>query len=129
MTTRRIQSKLPRWASVFDRSAAFIVLKGGRGAAKSWTVAQKVVWKAVQLEALGQTWQIACVREYMASLDQSVKPLLEDTMERLGVADMFAYKTSGKFGAGIYGLRTGGRIFFSGMSTDCRKRGSRGGNR
>ena len=114
---REVRATLPRWASVFDRPAAFIVLKGGRGAAKSWTVARKVIWKATELEMRGRPWQIACVREYMASMDQSVKPLLESTMARLGVADFFEFKTAGRLGPGIYGRRSGGRIFFAGMST------------
>ena len=117
MEQRELETKLPPWAEVFDDPAAFIVVKGGRGAAKSWTVALMAVMKAVQLEVKGEPWQIACVREYMTSMDQSVKPLLEATMARLGVAEFFAFRASGRLGPGIYGLRTGGRIFFSGMST------------
>ena len=117
MEQRELRTLLPPWAEVFDEPAAFIVVKGGRGAAKSWTVAHMAVMKAVQLEVKGEPWQIACVREYMTSMDQSVKPLLEGTMARLGVADFFTFRASGRLGPGIYGRHTGGRIFFSGMST------------
>lgn len=115
--TRTIRFEIPRWSEIFEEPAAFIVLKGGRGAAKSWTMAQMTVEKAIRLEMQGDPWQIACVREYMTSLDRSVKPLLEKTMARMGVSDMFVFQESGRLGPGLYGRRSGGRIFFGGMST------------
>ena len=56
------------------------------------------------------------MREFQANLDESVKPLLDATMGRMGISDLWEFKR-GRYGTGIYGRKTGGRIFFSGMST------------
>ena len=116
MRTLSLDIEIPPYADMFDVPADFYCLKGGRGAAKSWTVAFQVLQMALEWEIAGEPWQFACVREYMANLDESVKPLLDATMMRMGIADLFDFKR-GKFGLGIYGKNIGGRLFFSGMST------------
>ena len=115
--TREVNLTLPEYAMMFDVPGDIYCLSGGRGAAKSWTIGQIVMDWALALDAQGIQWQIACVREYMSSLDESVKPLLEATMLRMEIADLFKYK-QGKMGPGIYPVgREYGRIFFGGMST------------
>ena len=111
-----IDLEMPQYGDMFDTPADFYCLSGGRGAAKSWTVAFKVMCWATLWESEGVPWQFACVREFQANLDESVKPLLDATMMRMGISDLFTFKR-GLFGLGIYGKSSGGRIFFSGMST------------
>lgn len=58
---------------------------GGRGSGKSRFFASKLIAKASS--APGLRW--VCIREVQRSLEQSVKRLLEDEIERQGVGSMF----------------------------------------
>ena len=55
------------------------VLYGGRGGAKSWTIAQKLVERAI-----GRPERILCAREYQNSIRDSSKRLLENTINAMG---------------------------------------------
>lgn len=78
---------LPEWAVWFDVPRAtdghpvrHRVLHGGRGGAKSWTIAHKLVergWRSQE--------RILCTREYQNSIKDSSKKLIEDAIERLGL--------------------------------------------
>jgi phage terminase large subunit len=64
--------------------ARYKVFYGGRGSGKSWTVAQYLIARAVQ-----RPTRILCTREYQASIKDSVLKLLEDQINRMGLARLF----------------------------------------
>lgn len=78
---------------------------GGRGSGKSHFFAELLVEKALMQPGL--RW--ACIREVQKSLEQSVKRLLEDKIEKLGVGKLFNVKQ--------FEIETpgGGVIIFQGM--------------
>jgi phage terminase large subunit len=78
---------------------------GGRGSGKSHFFAEMLVERCVMHP--GTRW--ACIREIQKSLEQSVKRLLEDKIQKLGVGHMFDVQ---KFEIGTPG---GGVIIFQGM--------------
>ncbi len=57
---------------------------GGRGSAKSWTVARLLIQKAASEKLL-----ILCTRELQKSIKQSVHRLLKKQIELLGLSDLF----------------------------------------
>jgi phage terminase large subunit len=78
--------KLPEWSVWLDVPLApdhlpvrHRVLWGGRGGAKSWTIAEKLIERAYQ----GRE-RILCAREYQNSIRDSSKKLIDDTINRLG---------------------------------------------
>ena len=65
-------------------AARYIGIWGGRGSGKSHFVAEWIVERCM----LAKT-NVVCIREVQKSLQQSVKKLLEDKIEALGVGHMF----------------------------------------
>lgn len=79
-------------AAVFEpllRPARYKGAYGGRGGAKSWFFAEMLVDDCIR-----QPIRAVCVREIQKSLEQSVKRLLEDTIQRFGVGELFSVKKS-----------------------------------
>lgn len=78
---------------------------GGRGSAKSWFFADLLIERHV----MAPEARSVCVREVQKSLDQSVKRLLEDRIQQLGVGAYFRVLNTH--------IETGrdGRILFQGM--------------
>jgi phage terminase large subunit len=76
----------PRWAMpILDREhARYIGVHGGRGSGKSWLFAELVVERCLMRKT-----DVVCVREVQKSLKQSVKKLLENKIEELGVGHLF----------------------------------------
>jgi len=77
---------LPEWSRWLDvprnkvrEPVRHRVLHGGRGAAKSWTIAHKIVERARQFPM-----RILCTREFQNSIRDSSKKLIEDCIERMG---------------------------------------------
>lgn len=64
-----------------------IALWSGRGAGKSWAVAQYLL-----LTALNKKIRILCCREILGSIKDSVKQLLANTIERLGLSDYYTVR-------------------------------------
>jgi phage terminase large subunit len=62
----------------------FNVLYGGRGGAKSWTVAQILLIRASEKKLL-----ILCTREVQNTIRDSVHKLLADTIDRLGLTPYY----------------------------------------
>ena len=60
------------------------VIYGGRGSAKSWTIAAVLVLKATT-----EPIRVLCARETQKSIEESVHYLLKLTIERLGVESLF----------------------------------------
>lgn len=78
--------------------------KGGRGSAKSWFFAGL----AVELAYCSKV-DIVCIREVQLTLEQSVKKLIEQTIQRYGLGQFFDVKERE-----IKSMR-GGTIIFRGM--------------
>lgn len=77
---------LPEWSVWLDvpvnqqkEKVRHRVLYGGRGGAKSWTIAHKLVERARR-----KPLRILCTREFQNSIRDSSKKLIEDSIERMG---------------------------------------------
>lgn len=99
-----LQIATPRVFLPLLKPARYKGAYGGRGAAKSWFFASLLVERC-----LTEPLRAVCIREIQISLEQSVKRLLEDTIERLGVAGEFRVLNT------HIESRRGGLIVFRGM--------------
>jgi phage terminase large subunit len=105
LTTLKINT--PRWAKdLVSKPARYRGAYGGRGSGKSHLFAEYVIERHI----LEKT-DTVCVREVQKSLSQSVKKLLEEKIEQLGVGSMFEVLHDRILTPG------GGRIIFQGMAT------------
>jgi len=86
------------------------VAYGGRGSAKSWTIAMLLV-----VRARYTTLRVLCARELQLSISESVLQLLADTIERLGFSDFFDVQKTTIVG------RNGSQFIFSGIKTNITK--------
>ena len=78
--------QLPKWSEcLFDESARYIAVKGGRGSGKSRSVAT-----ALNLRAAAKPLRILCVREIQKSIRDSSKRLLDDDAERNGLSSFYS---------------------------------------
>lgn len=84
----RIEASLPDIVKPLLKPARYKGLHGGRGGMKSHTFARLLIAKA--LREPGLRW--LCGREIQLSLKESVKLLLEDTIELFNVGDRFVVK-------------------------------------
>jgi len=78
---------------------------GGRGSGKSHVFAELLVRRCVEAAPL----RAVCIREVQRSLDQSVKRLIEDKIQALGLGSHFRVRADCILAPG------GGRIIFQGM--------------
>lgn len=86
----------------------FKVLHGGRGSAKSHTVAQALIMLSMQA-----AHRILCVREVQKSIAQSSKRVIEDYIKKMGLSAYF--KINKKAEDGITCLTTGSTFSFTGL--------------
>lgn len=109
--------QLPDWGEpLFEDWWRYMLLYGGRGSAKSHTVAASLVVRAAT-----RTTRFLCVREFQNSIDDSAKQLLEDK-----IYDM---QMHGRFKITKYGIehrQTGSTFRFRGMSKPGSLRGTEG---
>lgn len=90
MRTLKTRFELPEKARPLLKPAPYKALYGGRGSAKSQTVARLMLQMAVQ-----ERHRILCAREIQKSISNSVMPLLVEQIAELGYGDLFeATKTS-----------------------------------
>lgn len=95
-------------APVFERLAQpsrYKAVHGGRGSGKSHVLAELLVRRCIEAAPV----RAVCIREVQRSLDQSVKRLVEDKIQALGLGPFFRVRADH-----ILGPR-GGRIIFQGM--------------
>jgi phage terminase large subunit len=79
------QIELPDWSEcLWSKEARHIALWGGRGAAKSRSIASALI-----LQAAEEHRRVLCGREVQRSIKDSVKRLLDDEIERIGLAAGF----------------------------------------
>ena len=76
--------RLPKIFKPLDEPFRYKVMYGGRGSAKSWTVARKLILIAAQKKTL-----ILCTRELQKSIKQSVHRLLKDQIAAMGLVNFF----------------------------------------
>lgn len=69
---------LPAYAKPLWRAHRYKVIWGGRGGARSWTVARTLLLKAAQRKL-----RVLCAREIQSSLRDSVHQLLRDQIDRM----------------------------------------------
>lgn len=72
--------EFPPWASKLDEAYRYKVLHGGRGSAKSWTVARKLLQWAAE-----RPLRVLCAREVQESIKDSVHALLTDQARAMGL--------------------------------------------
>lgn len=81
------------------------VFHGGRGSAKSWTVAAVLVWLASRVSL-----RVLCAREYQNSIADSVHKLLSDQIYKLGLQGQYVITLTS-----IKCPRTGSEFMFKGL--------------
>ncbi len=69
---------------LLQERARYRVLYGGRGGAKSWSIA-----RALLVLAAGRPMRVLCARETQTSITQSVHQLLSDQIEALGLGEFY----------------------------------------
>lgn len=95
----------PRWAiPVVSKAARYKGAHGGRGSGKSHLFGEYLIERCAT-----EKTDAVCVREIQKSLNQSVKKLLENKIEALGVSHLFEIQRDQILSA------NGGRIIFQGM--------------
>lgn len=83
---RAVRNKIPAWIERwYLEKHRYKGAHGGRGSSKSWSVARYCITQHIQDGAQSTI----CGREVQASIRDSVKRLLEQQIDRLGVADQF----------------------------------------
>lgn len=82
MTIRQVD--LPEYAGDLWQPFRHLIWRGGRGAAKSRTVATGLI-----LQAAERHERVLCGREVQKSIKDSVKRLLDDEIVRLGLSSVF----------------------------------------
>jgi len=75
-----VVSRMPKIFRPLDEQYRYKVMFGGRGSAKSWTVAKKLLIKGTE-----KPTRILCTRELQKSIKQSVHKLLVDQISILGL--------------------------------------------
>lgn len=103
MTVLRIEV-LEQYLPFWHTEKRHILLKSGRGAGKSWAVAQYVIVKALE-----KKYRILCTREIQRTIRDSVYKLLCDTIERYGLQDYFDIQRDRIISV------SGSEIFFTGL--------------
>lgn len=76
--------ELPQWAKRMFEPSRYKALHGGRGGGKSRSVATALVLRSAQ-----QSERILCAREVQRSIKDSVKRLLDDEIDRLGLRPLY----------------------------------------
>lgn len=86
---QKLFSQLPDWARPLFSPQRYKSLYGGRGSAKSVTVA-----KALLILGMLNVETILCVREFQASIQDSVHRLLKDQIEEMGMSHFYTATNS-----------------------------------
>lgn len=75
-----LDCELPRWANLLFQQRRYKIAKGGRGGAKSWTIARVLL-----ILGASRTIRVLCARELQRSIQDSVHALLVDQIQQLGL--------------------------------------------
>jgi phage terminase large subunit len=99
-----LRVRFPEKAWALTQPARYKVCYGGRGSAKSWTIARINL-----LDGVRQPLRILCGRETQRSIAESVHHLLASQVQALGLSDCYRVQETG-----IYG-RNGTEFAFAGL--------------
>lgn len=83
-----MQIELPNWIEKWTTPKRYKIAYGGRGSAKSWSIARLLL-----LRAMMEPTRVLCAREYQASIADSVHKLLSDTIRNLELPGFNVLKT------------------------------------
>lgn len=81
--------ELPNWVEQWQQPSRYKIAYGGRGSAKSWSVARLLLLRVMQSPT-----RVLCAREYQASIADSVHKLLSDTIINLELPGFTIGKTT-----------------------------------
>jgi len=99
--------KFPDRLSFLFEPKRYKVIRGGRGSAKSWSVARALLIKGTK-----EPLRFLCTREIQKSIQQSVHQLLSDQIQTLGLSKFYeVLKTE------IRGIN-GTEFYFAGLSSE-----------
>lgn len=96
---------------LLNSTARFKVLRGGRGSAKSWSIARALIHRAHTGKEL-----ILCVREFQNSIADSVHRLISEQIAYMGLEDWFDIQQTS-----ITSKLTGSEFIFKGMHRNIRE--------
>lgn len=99
-------ARFPKKLRFLFEPSRYKVARGGRGSAKSWSIA-----RALLIQGAQRTLRVLCTREVQKSIQQSVHQLLKDQIENLGLGG--EYET---LATEIRGRKNGTLFLFSGLS-------------
>ena len=102
-----LEAELPAKLECLFQPARYKVLYGGRGGAKSWSIA-----RALLIMAASKPLRILCAREFQSSIADSVHKLLSDQIIEMGMSGQFTVEK-----ATIY-HRNGSEFRFAGIRTN-----------
>jgi phage terminase large subunit len=84
MSSASLEIRLPDKLLPLFNPCRYKVLHGGRGSAKSWSVARALITLAA-----AKPIRVLCARETQKSIQESVHRLLKDQIEAMGLAHLF----------------------------------------
>jgi phage terminase large subunit len=100
--------KLPlKLKPIFSSQHRYVVIYGGRGSAKSWSVGGLFIVNGYQ-----QKKRYLCTREYQNTIKESVHRLLADTIQRFGLDSFYKIKDDSIVG------KNGTEFIFKGLRKD-----------
>jgi len=89
----KVVVKFPKIFKQLDTPMRYKIMYGGRGSAKSWTVARKLLVMGAEKKT-----RILCTRELQKSIKQSVHKLLSDQIDEMGLGGFYDIQQQGIFG-------------------------------
>lgn len=101
---KQLNAEFPQKLQFLFQPARYKVPYGGRGSAKSWSVARALLLLAVQ-----KPLRILCAREIQKSIRDSVHKLLADQIEALGLGEYYEIQETRIIG------RNGSEFIFAGL--------------
>jgi phage terminase large subunit len=102
-----VEIQLPEKAQALFKPARYKCLWGGRGSAKSQSIA-----RALLIQGASEKHKILCAREIQKSINESVHSLLEEQIEQLGLQAFYTVQKTQITG------RNGTEIFYAGLRTN-----------
>lgn len=96
--------ELPRFAQPLFKPFRYKVLYGGRGSAKSYSIA-----RALLIDGSKRKEKILCAREFQNSISDSVLSLLEEQAQKIGLDKFYEFKRDSIIG------RNGTEFMFKGI--------------
>lgn len=84
MPMREIEVKLPKALAFLNTPSRYKVAYGGRGGAKSWGFARKLL-----IDGVEKPLRVLCAREFQNSIKDSVHKLLADQVGALGLREFY----------------------------------------